>query len=184
MNPYDLAERAASADPVTSTLSVVDQRLPPILRDGPLNDLLTGRWLGHALHPLLTDFPLGTWMSATLLDLLGAGRFRRASTTLLGVGLMASVPTVLSGIAEWDEIPTQDHPTALVHAAANGTATGLYLTSFVARTRGCHRLGVISALLGGATAVIGGYFGGHLAIGRGAGRGRRAITTNSEQARS
>ena len=39
--------------------------------DGPVKDALSGTWLGHALHPLLTDLPIGTWTSAVLLDWLG-----------------------------------------------------------------------------------------------------------------
>src|SRR5256885_16769753 len=35
-------------------------------------DFLHGRWLGHALHPVLTDIPIGMWSSSLLLDLVGA----------------------------------------------------------------------------------------------------------------
>jgi hypothetical protein len=31
-----------------------------------MRDALAGRWLGHALHPLLTDFPLGMWIGASV----------------------------------------------------------------------------------------------------------------------
>lgn len=41
--------------------------IPP----GALKDALSGAWLGHALHPALTDVVLGSFLSATLLDLLG-----------------------------------------------------------------------------------------------------------------
>jgi hypothetical protein len=34
-----------------------------------LKDMLNGTWLGHALHPVLTDVPLGAWSATTLLDL-------------------------------------------------------------------------------------------------------------------
>src|SRR3954468_22764733 len=41
------------------------------LDPGPVKDALSGTWLGHALHPMLTDTVIGTWTSALLLDLAG-----------------------------------------------------------------------------------------------------------------
>ena len=38
---------------------------------GPVKDALAGTWLGHALHPLLTDVVIGSFLSATILDVLG-----------------------------------------------------------------------------------------------------------------
>lgn len=46
----------------------------PLTRRAALHDVLAGLPIGHALHPLLTDFPLGAWLSASILDLTGAGR--------------------------------------------------------------------------------------------------------------
>ena len=39
----------------------------------PSADLLRGRPLGHALHPALTDLPIGFWTSAAVLDVVAAG---------------------------------------------------------------------------------------------------------------
>ena len=33
-----------------------------------LKDLLHGTWLGHPLHPVLVQVPVGSWISAGLLD--------------------------------------------------------------------------------------------------------------------
>src|SRR5476649_213166 len=35
---------------------------------GPAKDFLHGKWLGHALHPVLTDIPIGAWTTALALD--------------------------------------------------------------------------------------------------------------------
>src|SRR5207245_1418399 len=56
-------------------------------------DALQGQWLGHAVHPLLTDFPLGMWMAASTLDLVGGPQARPAARKLLTIGLLAAVPT-------------------------------------------------------------------------------------------
>ena len=36
---------------------------------GPWASALRGEWLGHAVHPVLTDVAVGTWLSASVLDL-------------------------------------------------------------------------------------------------------------------
>ena len=41
------------------------------LKPGAVKDAISGTWLGHALHPLLTDVVIGSFLSATILDVLG-----------------------------------------------------------------------------------------------------------------
>ncbi|MBW3651387.1 MAG: hypothetical protein KY458_12550, partial [Actinobacteria bacterium] len=48
-----------------------------LIKEGPAKDLLSGTWLGHPLHPLLTDVPIGAWASALVLDLFGGEQTRR-----------------------------------------------------------------------------------------------------------
>ena len=43
-----------------------------------VKDALHGRWLGHPLHPVFTDIPIGAWMMAQVFDALGATRRTRA----------------------------------------------------------------------------------------------------------
>jgi uncharacterized membrane protein len=110
---------------------------------------------------MLTDFPLGLWMSGTLLDLVGGAESRRGARTLVGLGVLMALPTALTGVAEWAAIEApRDRRTGLVHAGVNTLALGLYATSWLARVRG--RGGVALAVAGGLTATIGGFFGGHL----------------------
>src|SRR5262245_32470025 len=52
---------------------------------------LSGDWLGHALHPLLTDVTIGCWTSAFVLDVVGGRAARRNARMLIGLGLL-SVP--------------------------------------------------------------------------------------------
>src|SRR3954470_6745873 len=63
----------------------------------PLKDALSGTWLGHAVHPMLTDVVVGAFLSSTLLDLLGGDDGERARRRLVGVGIAAAGPTVLTG---------------------------------------------------------------------------------------
>lgn len=127
-------------------------------------DAWRGAGFGHALHPVLTDFPLGAWMSATLLDLVGGRGARRASRRLVGFGLLAAVPTAVAGLAEWQASSGAARRVGVVHVAVNGTATTLYGWSWLARRRGCHPKGVVLAVAGGVFATLGGYLGGHLSL--------------------
>ena len=125
---------------------------------------LRGGWFGHALHPVLTDFPLGYWMSASLLDLVGGRSARPASRRLVGFGLLAAAPTVAAGLAEWQPTSGGARRVGVVHAGVNGTATLLYASSWLARRRGRHVKGVLLGITGGLVATLGGYFGGHLSL--------------------
>jgi nitrite reductase/ring-hydroxylating ferredoxin subunit/uncharacterized membrane protein len=128
----------------------------------PLKDVLSGTWLGHPLHPLLTDLPIGFWTSAFTLDLVGGRSTRRAATQLVGWGVVAAVPTALSGAADWGDTTGVSRRIGLVHAAANTTALACYAASLWSRVRGRHTRGVALGLLGATAATVGGYLGGHL----------------------
>ena len=45
--------------------------LSALFRPGPVKDWLNGSWLGHPLHPAVTDVPVGALLVAVVLDLLG-----------------------------------------------------------------------------------------------------------------
>jgi uncharacterized membrane protein len=135
-----------------------------VLRSPRMGDALRGTWLGHALHPLLTDFPLGAWMSASFLDLFGGDGARRPAQRLVGFGLLAAAPTAAAGMAEWRVTSGGARRVGVVHAAVNTTATVLYGSSWIARRRGSHRAAVGLGVVGGLVATLGGYFGGHLSL--------------------
>jgi nitrite reductase/ring-hydroxylating ferredoxin subunit/uncharacterized membrane protein len=128
----------------------------------PVKDLLSGTWLGHPLHPILTDLPIGFWTSAFTLDLVGGKRSRRAATQLVAWGVLSAVPTALSGAADWGDTTGPARRVGLVHATANTTALALYAASWWSRVRGRHARGVALGLAGATAATVGGYLGGHL----------------------
>lgn len=179
MDPHQRVEELNQLEALDPPVAFLDQRIPEALRTGPVRDALAGNAIGHALHPMLTDVPIGTWTSATLLDLLGPRRWRGASATLTGIGLLASVPTVASGVVEWGGIPADQRRVAIVHAGSNYVAAGCYLVSFIAKLRGRTRTGRGAALLGALALGAGGYLGGHLAMGRGVGVGDRSAPSSA-----
>jgi nitrite reductase/ring-hydroxylating ferredoxin subunit/uncharacterized membrane protein len=159
----DRIERSPKVDPLVGVLEGVWGRVLP--KRGRARNALHGTWLGHPLHPVLTDVPIGAWTSALVLDLAGGERARRASRTLVGAGLAAALPTALAGAADWEALGDVERPKRVgaVHAVANGTATLLYAASWLARRRGDHRRGVALGVAGAGLLGLGGYLGGHLA---------------------
>ena len=129
---------------------------------GTRASVLRGEWLGHAVHPPLTDVVIGSWMSASLLDLLGGPDTSGAAQRLVGIGLLAAGPTAWTGWAEWSAAGSRAKRVGLVHAFANGAAISLYAASWFARRRGRHGSGVRLGLAGGAMSGVAAYLGGHL----------------------
>jgi hypothetical protein len=159
---------------------------PPASRalSGRAGDVLRGEWLGHALHPLLTDFPLGCWIGAGLLDLVGGRRSRPAAQRLVGIGLLAVPGTAAAGLADWSATPDpRVRRVGLVHATANVVGAGCYLRSWSSRRAGRHARGVAWGLAGGTVGWVSGYLGGHLSFVLGAGHGPRGGLWNRESAR-
>jgi nitrite reductase/ring-hydroxylating ferredoxin subunit/uncharacterized membrane protein len=140
-----------------------------------LRDFLHGVWLGHPLHPVLVQFPVGAFMSAAVLDLLpGRGR---AATTLIAAGTAGAVPAIAAGLQDWSEMGPDRRRVGLVHATANGIALGLYAGSLVARLRGRSGLGKILGYAGLSAAGLGAYLGGHLSYSQGGGMNQAAPET-------
>jgi len=137
------------------------------LANGPFGDLLKGQWLGHPLHPMLTDIPIGFWTSGMLLDFLAPRSGRKAAQRLIGLGTLSAIPTALAGLTDASSIEDPaERRVAAAHAIGNGAATLMFGLSWRARHKGHHARGVLWSLLGGGVATGAGLLGGNLAFGR------------------
>jgi nitrite reductase/ring-hydroxylating ferredoxin subunit/uncharacterized membrane protein len=172
---YRMVTAIEETESIDAASRVIEEQLDRVLGSVRTREILSGTWLGHSLHPLMTDVPLGAWMSASMLDLLGPRRFARAADVLVAIGLAASVPTVVTGWAEWLDAPRSTRRAGIVHALANNVAIGMYAGSLVARMRGRRAKGVALAVAGGIAAGVGGYIGAHMSFARGAGVDRTAF---------
>ncbi len=155
-------------DRVTAVVQPVYDRY----RDNPALELMHGgRWVGHALHPALSDLPIGLWSSAFVLDVLGKdvpanGTRLDPSATLSAAGLVAAAATAATGVADWNVSDAEDRRIGLFHGVLNAGGMTLQGTSLVARLSGrratARALGAASL----AVTAAAGFVGGHLVQGR------------------
>jgi nitrite reductase/ring-hydroxylating ferredoxin subunit/uncharacterized membrane protein len=130
-----------------------------------------GRWLGHPIHPALSDLPVGLWTGATLLDLTdrspappgGAG----AAGVLSAAGIIAACAAALTGLSDWTVSNEPDRRVGLFHGLLNTVALGLQCASLGTRMTG-HRS--TARALGAASLTVtagAAYVGGHLVFTKG-----------------
>lgn len=140
------------------------QRLARLLKPGKLRDALHGVWLGHPVHPALVQVPIGTWLSATLLDLTGDSDAQARKLT--AAGMLMSMPAAISGATDWSEQHEQQMRVGVVHALANVAGLTCYGASLLAGNRRTSRqlrlAGLVAVMVGGK---LGGYISFRLAGG-------------------
>jgi nitrite reductase/ring-hydroxylating ferredoxin subunit len=174
--PYvEAVESIDALDPVGERVGkLVRGAIPP----GPVKDGLSGTWIGHALHPLLTDIVIGSFTSATLLDLLGGDEDGKAAERLLAIGIAAYVPTALTGASDYADSELNGpeiRRVGLVHAATNALAFWTYIASLRARRKGNRTRGKLLGLLGASALGAAGHLGGHMSYVQGIGVNQTAF---------
>jgi nitrite reductase/ring-hydroxylating ferredoxin subunit/uncharacterized membrane protein len=171
--PLDpLIDAVEGAEVLDGAAKPIGKLVRDVFGPGTMRDLLAGTWLSHSLHPILTDVVIGSWTSATILDLIGGDDDGAAASRLIGVGIAAYAPTAVSGTMDWADSEAVDERvrrTGLVHAAGNLTALGLYAASLAARRSGNHGRGKLLGLAGAGVMSAAGFLGGHLSFARGVG---------------
>jgi nitrite reductase/ring-hydroxylating ferredoxin subunit/uncharacterized membrane protein len=134
-----------------------------------IKNALHGTWLGHPLHPVLTDIPVGAWTLAMVLDALdglGASKDLRVGADFaVGFGLLGAVGAAVTGATDWSETDGRGKTIGLMHGLLNIAATALYTTSFFMRKKKQRSAGIALSMLGFAIANASAYLGGHLVFG-------------------
>jgi nitrite reductase/ring-hydroxylating ferredoxin subunit/uncharacterized membrane protein len=139
---------------------------PDSARGKPVENALHGVWLGHPLHPVLTDIPVGAWTVAFVLDLIeefgGSRKYRTGADAAVTIGMVGACAAAVPGLTDWKEIDQGSRRTGLLHAMLNTAALGLYAYSAVQRNR--RNRSSARALAYGAFGVMLGsaWLGGHL----------------------
>ncbi|HYM57712.1 MAG TPA: Rieske (2Fe-2S) protein [Solirubrobacteraceae bacterium] len=180
---HDLVERIAALDMIDEPAKKLAKAVRDLKQPKEINEALSGTWLGHPAHPLLILLPMGSWISAVLLDWLGGEDAETGADLLIGAGLLSAVPTVATGYSDWaDTEPASDsvRRVGAVHAAFNATAAGLFGASLAARVNGARGRGKLLALAGLGAVGVGGFLGGHLTYAEGVGVNMSTFETYPE----
>ncbi len=143
-------------------------------------NFLNGIWMGHPLHPALTDVPVGAWSASAVFDLVGADQ---AADAALQLGTIAAVPTALSGAADWADTEGASRRDGLVHAVLNSLALTCFVGSIFARRSHSRPLGIMLSTLGLGMATISAWIGGDLVYRLGTGVSRHAWAPRVERFR-
>lgn len=177
MNVHDVLEKAESVRAVDKPAAVFASTVRKVLRGQALDGLLRGKWLGHPVHPLLVNAPIGAYLSAAVLDMAGQ---RVAARGLVAVGLLTTPPAALAGVADFGDLTVPQRRVGLLHAAANSAGTALFVRSYLCRRQEQHLVGAFWTALGLAALSVAGALGGHLSYAQGAGVHRWNPTTDTK----
>jgi nitrite reductase/ring-hydroxylating ferredoxin subunit len=131
---------------------------------GRLFDLLHGRVMGHALHPALSDLPIGLWVGAIVLEVASEGR---AAGILAAGGVVAGLATAVTGVADWTVSDGRDRRVGLLHGLTQTIAIVLVTASVVLRIVDVAAGAVALLAAGTGLSLASAYLGGHLVLGRG-----------------
>jgi nitrite reductase/ring-hydroxylating ferredoxin subunit/uncharacterized membrane protein len=172
-------ERATALDPAADWfVAGASKRLN---RFSTLRNVLSGTAAGHPLHPMLVVVPLGSWLGAGYLDLVGGKAGRSAASKLVGLGVVSALPAAMAGTNDWIDTRLAERRVGFVHAVGNELALVLYTGSWFARRRQRHALGVALAASGAVLLGVTGWLGGHLSYARGVGVDTTAFDRASEE---
>ena len=124
-------------------------------------DFLNGTWLGHPVHPVVTDVPVGAMTIAALLDVTGQ---KRAADVTVATGLAAMVASAATGASDGVDAYGKPLILATVHATLMVSSLTAYTASLALRLgpRGGRPLAVLLSMAGYGALTAGAYVGGDL----------------------
>jgi nitrite reductase/ring-hydroxylating ferredoxin subunit/uncharacterized membrane protein len=139
-----------------------------------LKTLVHGTWLGHPLHPVLTDIPIGAWTLAVLFDIIylfrGTHGWVSAADVTIFVGLLGALGSAITGYTDWSDTVDRERRVGIAHGLLNTAAIVVYLVSLIIRVSGGSRgLAIVLALIGYAIIITAAFLGGELVFSIGTG---------------
>ena len=164
-SPVTRWAQALETDRRLEPLSSILQRLASFsLRNTDVKAALQGRAAGHAIHPALVDFPLGSLTSALVLDLVQGARAADASRVLVATATISLAPSAATGLAEWADADDRTQRVGAAHAALNLVGGVLTAGSWLARARGHWKSGVWLSSAALTALSVSAYLGGHMTL--------------------
>src|SRR5215831_1500962 len=96
----DLLEQQHWLEPAGDTIQqAIGKAVPYEGKARRFKDFLHGTWLGHPLHPALTDLPLGAWSASLMMDIVSSSRnevARKGADFTLNLGLLGALGSALT----------------------------------------------------------------------------------------
>ena len=130
------------------------------------------RFLGHPLHPVLTDIPVGAWTVGVLADWLfvATGRLPAVAGDLaLAIGVAGAILAALTGYTDFHETDGHERRTAIVHGLTMTAVLLIELVSLGMRlgAPGLRPGAIVLSTVAWLIVLVGAYVGGHLTFGIG-----------------
>jgi nitrite reductase/ring-hydroxylating ferredoxin subunit/uncharacterized membrane protein len=131
-----------------------------------LQDFLNGSWLGHSLHPVLTDVVVGGSTVAVLLEVLGwfgVSGLRTAIAWTLALTWISALGTIVTGLTDYKDTATGDERNVTgLHGLINIVATLAFIVAFLAYLGPGGSLGPVLLIGGYLVLSVGAFIGGHV----------------------
>lgn len=128
-----------------------------------IRDALNGRWLGHPLHAVLTDAPIGILFLVIVLDLADQ---RAAADIALIVGILSMLAAAVTGATDYSDTDGTAREQATVHSTLMVVALIAYVVSLGLRlgaADGSDRTAAIwVSIVGFGILSAGAYVGGQV----------------------
>ncbi len=144
-----------------------------------VKNILHGKWLGHPLHPIITDVPVGAWTTAAVLDCLelcGSKEFKNGADAAVVIGLAGAAGAAVTGITDWSGTTAIERKVGLAHGLLNMGATVMYLTSiFLRKKKSTRGAGIALSMLGYGITSVAAYLGGELVYNKQVGVNHTAV---------
>lgn len=148
----------------------------------PLKSFLNGTWLGHPLHPVMTDVPIVAWLLTSLFDLIwlisaNANWVVPASRITVIIGLLGALAAAATGLTDWSDTYGAERSVGWNHALFNISATILYFLSLILRLLAPGGDSFIAAVVGFAgfgCVTYAAYLGGEMVFAKGTSVNRTA----------
>jgi len=138
-----------------------------------VKNILNGTWLGHALHPVLTDIPIGAWSCTVVLDVASfsaeSNGIAQGADIAMALGILGATGAAVTGLTDWSDLDGTDRRVGLMHGLLN---SGILLTnvgSLLLRLTGRRRAGIALSTMGYVASLFSAYLGGELSFAKGIG---------------
>ena len=127
----------------------------------PIQNFLNGSWLGHPVHAVVTDVPIGALTVSIIADVIGQPLVADVSLLL---GVLGMVAAAITGGADYAEVDGTARYRATVHSAIMVISLVLYVISLAIRSGSPadRLLPVLIALVGYLLLTLGAAIGGDL----------------------